>query len=146
MSVSRWDPLREMVSLREAMDRLLEESWVRGPASMLSRAASFTVDLYETANEVVIEATLPGVEPDDLDISIVGDTLTIKADVKAGPEAPDRNYLIRERRPASATRVISIPQSVMADQAVATFKNGVLFLTLPKAEEVKPKTIKVEAR
>ena len=97
-------------------------------------------------NEVVVKVTLPGVKPDEVDITITGDALIIKGEHKEEREVKDESYIRRERRSGSFTRTVLIPVSVQSDKAEATFENGVLTLTLPKAEEVKPRQIKVKPK
>jgi HSP20 family protein len=143
MSIVRWEPFRELISLREAMDRLFEESFVR-PTSLLPTVTGFSMDMYETDDAVVVEAVLPGVRPEDVDVSVTGDTLTIKAEVKEEKEEKGRTYYFREIRRGSVSRSEQLPVPVVADKAKAEYRNGVLRLTLPKAEEAKKKTIKVE--
>jgi HSP20 family protein len=144
----RWEPFRDLVSLREAMDRLFEESFVQSrvgwPAPVGMEALA--VDMYETDDVIVVKTAVPGVKPEDLDVSIVGDTLTIRGETKAEGEIKKENYIRRERRCGSFCRSLVVPLSVMADEAEAEFENGILTLTLPKAEEVKPKAIKVKAK
>jgi HSP20 family protein len=144
----RWEPFRDLVSLREAMDRLFEESVVRPRAGWIAPVGEGTlaVDMYETDDAVVVKSAIAGIEPGDLDISVVGDTLTIKGETTATEEVNEENYVYRERRYGSFCRALTVPVPVIADQAEADFENGVLTLTLPKAEEVKPKAIKVKAK
>ena len=144
MVMMRWEPFREMMSLRQAMDRLLEDSVVR-PSGALSElgVGTLAVDMYQTTNDVVVKASLPGVKPEEVDISITGDTITIKGEHKEEQEVKEQDYLHRERRYTAFNRQLVVPVSVKSDKAEATFENGVLTLTLPKAEEVKPKQIKV---
>jgi len=101
------------------------------------------LDVYQTPNELVIKATVPGVKPEEVDITITGDTLTIGAEVKE-EKIEKAEYLYRERRFGSATRTITLPKALKGDQAHASFENGVLTLTIPKAEEAKPRQIKVK--
>ena len=145
MAITRWDPFRDMVSLRDAMDRLFEESFIRPTTRFLGREAGPAMDVYETENEVVVKCTLPGVQPGDVDITMTGETLTIKGEIKADETVKSDSYYLQERRYGSFSRSITIPVPVVADKAEAKFENGVLTLTLPKAEEVKPKSIKVAA-
>lgn len=144
----RWEPFRDLVSLQEAMNRLFEESFVqsRGGWPTPVGMASLAVDMYETDDAIIIETAVPGVKPEDLDVSIVGDTLTIRGETKAEGEIKKENYIRRERRCGSFCRSLTIPLPVMTDEAEAEFENGILTLTLPKAEEVKPKAIKVKAK
>jgi len=144
----RWEPFRDLISLREAMDRLFEESFVRPSGGQLAPAGmgALAVDVYETDDAVVVKSAIPGVKPEDIDVSITGDTLTIKGETQAEEEVKEENYFRRERRYGSFSRSVAIPLPVVAAKAEAEFENGVLTLTLPKAEEVKPKAIKIKAK
>jgi HSP20 family protein len=144
----RWEPFHDLVSLREAMSRLFEESFVRPQAGWPAPVGAGTpaVDMYETDETIVVKAAIPDVKPEDLDISVTGDTLTIKGETKAEEEVKKEHYIRRERRYGSFCRSLTIPVLVVADKAKAEFENGVLTLTLPKAEEAKPKVIKVKAQ
>jgi HSP20 family protein len=97
-------------------------------------------------DEVVVKATVPGVKPDDLHITITGDVLTIRGEVKQEEEVKEEAYHIRERRYGTFSRSLPLPVPVLTDKAKAEFENGILTLTLPKAEEVRPKTIEVKAK
>jgi len=130
------------------MDRLFEESFVR-PASVLFgplAGGTLAVDMYDAGDAIVVKTAVPGVKPEDLDISITGDTLTIKGEAREESEVKAENYIRRERRMGSFCRSLALPTQVNADKAEATFEHGVLTLTIPKAEEVKPKVIKVKTR
>ena len=144
----RWEPFRDLVSLREAMDRLFEESFVQPRSGWLAPVGEGTlaVDVYETDDAIVVKSAIPGVKPEDLDISLTGDTLTIKGETKGEEEVREETYIRRERRYGSFCRALAIPASVVADKAEAEFEHGVLTLTLPKAEETKPKAVKVKAK
>jgi HSP20 family protein len=143
----RWEPFRDMMSLREAMDRMWDESMLRqlGPLGMLSEG-SLAVDIYETEDSVVVKTTIPGVKAEEIDVSVTGDTLTIKAETKQEQEIKRENYLRRERRYGSFCRSVTLPGGLVGDQAEADYTDGVLTLTFPKAEEIKPKSIKVTTK
>lgn len=144
----RWEPFRDLMTLREAMDRLFEESFVRPREGLLTPAGvgTLAVDMYETPEEVVVRTALPGIDPEDIDVSVVGDMLTIQGETKSEQEEEGANYIRRERRYGSFSRSLAIPTNVLADKAVADFSKGVLTLRLPKAEEVKPKRIEIKTR
>jgi HSP20 family protein len=143
----RWEPLRELVTLREAMDRLFSESFVRPGAAFPSFGMEGpAVDMYQTKEEIVVKAAIPGVKPEDIDISVTGDILTIKGELKEEEKIEEANYLCQERRYGEFRREFSLPTQVSADKAKAEFEHGVLTLRLPKAEEVKPKSVKVKAK
>ena len=147
-NIVRWEPFRDLISLREAMDRLFEESFIRPRAGWLAPlgAEGLAVDMYETDQDVVIKSSVPGVRADDIDITITGDTLTIKGETKTKEKVEKANYIRQERRYGAFSRSVTLPTSIVAEKAKAEFENGVLTLTLPKAEEVKPKAIKVKAK
>ena len=145
----RRDPFREMVSLRDAMDRLFEESFVRPfgrwPWSE-GEGQTLALDMYETGDDLVVEASLPGIKPEDVDISIVGNTLSIKGEVKHEEEKEEEGkYHFRERRYGAFQRVVTLPSDVKVDAAEAVFEHGVLKLTLPKSEAVKPRKITIKS-
>ena len=144
----RTNPLRELVSLREAMNQLFEDSIVRpGSGGMVPRVGGrLAVDMYETDEAVVVKSAIPGVDPADIDISIQNDTLTIKGETKMDEELAEANYVVREHYYGSFSRSLSIPVSIKANEAEAEFEDGILTLTLPKADELKPKAIKVKTK
>ena len=145
----RWEPAREMMTLREAMDRLFDDAFTRplgfgnGHESAWSVPA---VDMYQTENEVVVKASLPGIKTDEVQINVTGEVLTIKGEVKQKEETKEKAYHIREQRWGMFERSIALPTSVVADKAKADFENGIVTITLPKAEEAKPKTIAIKAK
>lgn len=145
--ITRWDPFSEMATLRHTVDRLFDD--VR-PWRLLNLSENgdgfFPVDILETADDVVVKASMPGVSPDDIDISVTGQVLTLKGEVKADEEEKGQNYYRRERRTGTFVRQLSLPAEVDSSRADAVFENGVLRLALPKAEAMKPKTIKVQAK
>jgi HSP20 family protein len=147
-NITRYDPLGEMVSLRSAMDRLFEDSFV-SPLSWRSLAGGDTItpalDVHETDNEIVVTAALPGIKPDDVEMTITGQTLNLRGEFKADEEVKRDQYLYRERRFGSFTRSLQLPMRVQGEQAEATFTDGILKLTIPKAEEVKPRQIRISA-
>ena len=148
MAIERWHPLTELMSLRQAMDRLFEDSFVRPSRALavLGEAATPTLDVYQTPNEIVVKAALPGLKPEDVSIDITGETLTIQGESKVEQETKKKDYLYQERRWGAFSRSVVLPSWLKPDKAEATMEDGVLTLTIPKAEEVKPKTIKVKAK
>lgn len=149
--ITRWDPFAEIASLRTAMDRMFEDvrPWADRPLRAFVNGSGegyFPVDLLETGDEIVVKASLPGIKPEDIDISVTGQVLTLKGESKEETEEEAQNFYRRERRHGTYVRQFSLPSEVDADKAAATFEHGVLRLTLPKADAAKPKTIKVEAK
>ena len=146
-SIVRWEPFRDMMALREAMDRMVEEGMVRAPAPFAGWApGGLAVDMYENDESVVVKTAIPGVDADEIEVSVTGDTLTIRAETKEEEEIKRENYLRRERRFGSCCRTVTLPGGLEAEKAEADYTDGVLTLTFPKAEEVKPKSIKVTTK
>jgi HSP20 family protein len=145
--VSSWEPLREMMTLRQAMDRLFDDSYVRSPSTGVERrperVRQLPVDAYATDEALVVKASLPGVNPDEVDVMLDGDNLTIRAKIKPDDE---QDYVIRERASGTFARTVTLNLPVQADKIAAEFKHGVLTLTLPKAEAVKPRKISVKSK
>lgn len=144
--LTRWDPFRDVVTFREAMDRLFDDTYVplRRRGQDRERVFRLPLDAYVTPEEIVILANMPGLKPEDVDITIEGDTLTIKGERNAPLENVD--YVLRERTYGAFQRTLAINIPVEADKAEAKFENGLLTLTIPKAEAVKPKTIQVVSK
>jgi HSP20 family protein len=136
------------MSLRQAMDQLMEDSFVRPSRSVgvLHREIQPLIDMYQTKDELVVKATLPGVKEDDVEISITDDTLTIKGQSQGGEEVKDEDYLYREQHYTSFARSIALPGSLKAEKAEASTADGILTIRIPKAEEAKPKKIEVKAK
>jgi len=145
-NLTRWEPVREMMTLREAMDRLFDDAFTR-PINLRDGGWSApAVDMYQTDDEVVVRVALPGFKADEVQINVTGDVLTLRGEMKHEEEKKDKAWHIREHRWGSFERSIALPTEVTADRANADFENGILTITLPKAEEVKPKTITVKAK
>jgi len=144
-NIVRWDPFREMLSMRQLMDRLFDESFNRQLESVQDWNAP-AVDLYQTANDVIVKASLPGMKAEDIQISITGDVLTMSGEMKEEKEVDEVAYHLRERRFGRFSRTIQLPSAVITDKGSAVFENGVLTLTLPKAEETRAKTIAVKVK
>lgn len=141
----RWEPAREMMTLREAMDRLFDDAFTR-PLSLRDGWSVPAIDMYQTDDEIVVKAALPGVKADEVQINITGEVLTLKGEMKHEEEKEEKAWHIREQRYGSFERSIVLPTDVVADKAKADFENGILTITLPKADEVKPRTITVKAK
>jgi HSP20 family protein len=141
--ITRWEPFGELMSLRDAMDRLFEESMVRPRGMLAPLASGVAVDMIETDEAIEVQAEIPGVKPEDINITVTGDVLSIRGEAKQETEEEKGNYLRRERRYGSFCRQFTLATPVKVDEATADFQDGILHLTLPKAEEVKPKAIEV---
>ena len=145
-NLTRWEPVREMMTLREAMDRLFDDAFTR-PVNLRDGGwSSPAIDMYQTDDEVVVRAALPGFKADEVQINVTGEVLTLRGEMKHEEEKKDKAWHIREQRWSSFERSITLPTDVKADKAAADFENGILTVTLPKAEEVKPRTITVKAK
>jgi HSP20 family protein len=143
-NVTRWNPVRDMITLREAMDQLFNDAYLRGrDYRQQAPGWQLPVDAYATEDAIVLTADVPGLKPEQLEVTLEGDTLTIRGELKNRPE--DRNYLLRERATGHFERVLTINTPIDNSKVEATFEDGVLTLTLPKAEAVKPKQITVKA-
>ena len=140
----RWDPRAGLVTMQETMDRFFDEPWTPRRTGWRERMAPLPLDVYSTDNELVIKASVSGVDPEDVEITIEGDRLTIKGEICAPLENVE--YHIQERRYGRFGRTLTLNMPVETEHAEATFQNGELTLIIPKAEEVRPKVIKVKAR
>ncbi len=148
MTLARFSPMTDIVSLRDAMDRLFEESFIR-PNTWTGLAAGHVavpVDLWETKDAYQLRADVPGVSPDQLEINATSDSISISGEVKSQTEVTEDGVLRQERRVGKFQRAFTLPMAIDPTKVEATFQNGVLQLTLPKAENVKPRTIKVNAK
>lgn len=140
----QWEPFRELRSMRRDLDRLFDQTLARPWSG--NGWSSPAMDLYETEDEVVVKAAVPGIAAEDVDIQITGDVLTIRGESRQEEEHEEATYHLREQRYSSFARSLELPAPVLADKANAEVVNGVLTLSLPKAEEAKPKAIKVKAK
>jgi HSP20 family protein len=142
-NLTRWEPVREMMTLREAMDRLFDDAFTR-PLGTNGSTGLPAIDLYQNNDAVVVKAALPGLKPDDVQISVTADVLTLRGEYKQSNEQKEVTYHIREQRYGLFERSIMLPTEVQTDKAVADYENGILTITLPKAETVKPRTINIK--
>ena len=139
----RTGPFSELVSLRQAMDRLFEDSYVRPRWPGDGDSSVLPLDIYRTDDALVVKAALPGVKPEDVDVTVEGDTLTVSGEFQEEHAEDDRGYLFRELRRGRFSRTIQLPGDVSADQAAARYEHGILTLTLPKREEARPRQIRI---
>jgi HSP20 family protein len=140
-----FDPFVELNAYRDALRQLVESGWVM-PRDLMPSAVTAVViplDMIDIGPSIVIQANLPGVKPEEVNITVTGNTLTIKGSLEERNEFQGANYLRRERRTVSFSRSLTLPIAVDAEHGEARFKNGVLTLTLPKSETVRPKNIKI---
>ena len=143
----RTSPFGELLSLRQAMDRLFEDSYVRprtwAGAGAESENLNLPLDIRATPSELVVTAALPGVKPEDVDITVTGDTLTITGRSQQENRTEEEGYLYQEIRRGTFSRSVTLPAELRTEDASARFENGMLTLSIPKAEQAKPRQIKI---
>ncbi len=136
-------PFGDLLSLRQAMDRLFEESFVNPRTWSWGEGALVPLDVYATDEELVVEANLPGVKPEEVEITVEGNTLTIAGETRSSRKDDEGSTILSEIRRGAFSRTLALPAGLEPDRATATFEDGVLTLRIPKAEQVKPRQIKV---
>lgn len=141
MSLVKWTPISPMWDPFDDVERMFDF-----PASRALRAFVPAMDVYQDAENVYVETALPGVDPEKVEIAIENDVLTIKGTSEKKSEVDDKNYYRKEVQRGSFYRSVALPTHVVGDRATAEFTDGLLKVTAPKAEEVKPKTIKVKVK
>ena len=147
----RWNPVREAAELMNEFDRALEYPLLRQRWGMPLRTNeivgswNLALDVAEKGDVFTVKASLPGISPDDLNVTLEDNVLTIQGETKEDETIEENSYHIRERRYGSFSRSVRFPVPVEGDKVEANFENGVLTLTIPKAEAVKPKRIAVKA-
>jgi HSP20 family protein len=144
-NLAQWNPFEDMVTLREAMNQLVEDSVVRPMNAVAGQHRSFVpeLNLSETENAFVVEATVPGIKPEDINITVENNVLTITGEAKHETESEGKTYHRIERRYGKFQRTITLPNTVKVDAINASSENGVLHVEIPKAEETKPRRITV---
>lgn len=143
MSMIRWEPFDEMMSMRESMERLFEDFFSRRPRTAGPLVWQPAVEISETDQDLLVKAELPGIDPKNVEVNVTGDTLTIKGEAKAEQENKGRNFYRRELRYGMFQRAIALPTEVKSDETTATFRHGILEIRIPKSERVRPKSVKV---
>lgn len=150
VAIVRWDPFRDLMTLQDRMNRLFDQTMSRTRADeeegMTVSTWSPAVDIFETADSIVMKAELPGVSRANIDIQVRDNTLTLKGERKFEREVKEENYLRIERSYGAFQRAFSLPTVIQQDKIRAVFKDGVLEVTLPKAEEAKPKQVKIDVK
>ena len=146
-SLMKWEPFEDLLALQRGTDRRIRNlrDMLLWP-SEIRPFAELALDAYETKDDIVFKAVVPGVKPDDIEVTISHGVLTIKGEIKAEKEEKDRDYIHRERRYGEFCRTVTLPKEVDADKATAEFEDGILKLTLPKVEAAKAKSIKIKAK
>ncbi len=145
MAIVRWEPFRDLVASQDRFNRLFNESFSRlfGEEEGNLRAWTPAVDIFENDNNIVLKAELPGVDPKDVEVRVEDSTLYLKGERKFEKEVKEENYHRIERSYGSFARSFSLPGTIDSEKVQAEYKDGLLTLTIPKREEAKPKTIKI---
>ena len=150
MAIMRWDPFRDLASIQDRMNRLFDQTLARTRGEEEEGIAASTwmpsVDIFETPDRVVLKAELPGLTREDIDINVRNNTLTLRGERRFEKEVKQENYLRIERAYGSFHRSFTLPGTIQQDKIKAVFKDGVLELSLPKAEEARPKQIKIDVK
>jgi HSP20 family protein len=141
----RTSPFGELVTLRQAMDRLFDDTVFRPLTAYSSQGdlARLPLDVRTTPEALLVEAALPGIAPEDVDITVENNTLTIRAEDRTERTGDENGWVVREIGHGSVMRTVTLPTGLEADKAEATFEHGMLTLRIPKAEQVKPKQIRI---
>ncbi len=141
----RPSPFGELMTLRQAMDRLFDDTMFRPFSGVAgTEYARLPLDVRSTADALLVEASLPGINPEDVEITVENGTLTIKAEESAETSSGEGGWLVREISRGAVMRTVTLPTGLEADKAEATFEHGLLKLRIPKAEQVKPKQIRIQ--
>lgn len=144
-NLTRWEPFRELQTMRSMMDRFFDEPFFSAPHLWSQRGENFSVplDVIEEEGQYIVKASMPGITPEDVEITLTDNVLTIKGETKRESEDTQANYHVRERQYGSFMRQIALPMQIDSEHVEATHENGVLTLRLPKSESAKPKKIPV---
>ena len=147
MALIRWDPFRDLLTLQDRMDRLFEESLSRNKVfeqSLASGLWSPAVDIYETENEIILKAELPGLKKEDVSIEVTDDSLTLSGERSFEKDVKEENYHRIERSYGSFSRTFSLPSTVDRDNVIAKFNDGILEIHIPKAEKSTARVIEIK--
>ena len=144
-SVDRWEPFRSLVDIQGDVNRLLDNFMGRQFNGEMAKGRAWlpAIDMHETKDNVVLKVELPGVREKDVTVSITGDLLSIKGERRWDDESKDQKFLHVERVYGQFERLVQLPMAVQTDKVKASYRDGVLEVTLPKAEELKPREIKI---
>jgi HSP20 family protein len=143
--ITRWNPYRDLALMRRSMDRMMDNFFSEGEEYPETVTWGVALDVREKEDEFVVEASLPGVKPEDVDVTFTNNTLTIKGEVRSDEEKEDASYHLRERRYGLFSRSITLPRGINGEAIQASYNAGVLTLHLPKREEIKPKRIEIRS-
>jgi HSP20 family protein len=144
-NLTRWDPFGEMESMRTLADRFFNPFWESARSGLYSTGWDLALDVAETDDEYLVKTSLPGITPEDIDVTCDSNVLTIKGEIRKEEDIDDQRYHLRERRFGTFSRSITLPTSVKADKIEARYDGGILTLHLPKSEENRPKRIRIQS-
>jgi HSP20 family protein len=151
MSIVKWSPMKELDEMRKDMERLFEEFFEPTrrrrrwwPKTSEAAVVVPNIEMYDRKTDIVVKAEIPGIEKNDIDLTITKESITLKGEIKRDEEVKEEDYYAAERSYGSFLRTIALPIEVDSEKAKASFKNGILEIILPKREEAKPKEIKIE--
>jgi HSP20 family protein len=144
-TLTRWDPFREMMALRSTMDQLFNDTFRSMDWQSNQESLALPLEIAETKEAFVVTAAVPGIEPGALDITLSDNLLTITGEFKPQEAQEDVRYHLSEHQYGKFSRTITLPTAVQADQITANYHNGLVSITLPKAEAAKPKRIPVQS-
>ena len=143
MALIRWDPFRDIMTLRDKMNRLFDDTVKGEESDMFGSTWAPSVDIYETENELVLNAEIPGINQEDIEVKIEDNTLTLRGERKFEEETKEENYHRIERSYGSFFRSFSLPHYIDQEKINAEHDNGVLRIHMPKKPELKPRSIRV---
>lgn len=143
-NIMRWDPMSEMRSLKDTVNRLFESSFLKYPQGVERGIFQPPMDMVEGDNEVTVRVDIPGFKSDDVEVSVTEDLLTIKGTVSQEREESKGRYHLKERSLSTFSRTLPMPTKIKPGETSAAFKNGTLTITLPKADEVKARSVRVK--
>jgi len=147
MAITRWEPFRDLLSTQDRFNRLFNQAFGRafegGDDELSARTWAPAVDIYETEGNLVVKAELPGVDPKQVEVRVEDNTLYLKGERKFENEENKQNYQRVERAYGTFVRSFALPGSVESDKVAAEYNDGLLTITIPKREEAKPKTVKI---
>jgi HSP20 family protein len=143
-ATERWEPFRNLTDIQSEVNRLFDTFVGRSTGPAASGRWLPAVDMHETKDNLVLTVELPGVREKDISVSITADLLSIKGERRWEDEAKDQKFLHVERAYGQFERLVQLPIAVQADKVKATYRDGVLDIALPKAEELKPREIKID--
>ena len=143
--IERWDPFREMMTMRSRLDQLIEGAMARPRGEWFAAIFDYpAVDMYEAEGAIKVDIPLPGVKPEEVELTISGKTMTVKGERRAKEEVKEENYYRHEMHYGAFTRSVTLPESAEIEKAEASFENGVLTVKFPKMVTQEPKKIEIK--